>query len=65
MSARISAREWASQNGVHEDTAQKMCRDGKLVARRIGRNWQIDPVASERLLSRSFGNVAERELLRK
>lgn len=65
MSRRISARAWAAQNGVHEDTAQKMCRDGKLVARRIGRNWQIDAEASERLLSRSYGNVAEKELLRK
>jgi hypothetical protein len=39
-----------------------MCRDGKLVARRYGRDWRIDPEASDRLLSLKYGNKTEKEL---
>lgn len=68
MTRRISARAYAALTGVHEDTVQRKCRDGLLVARRSGNarsRWQIDVEQSERLLSLKFGNAAERDLVRR
>jgi len=62
---RISARDYAKRTGRHEITVQRMCRAGKLKARRVGRNWEIDVEASERSLSLRFGNPLERELTKK
>ena len=62
---RISAREYAKANGMHEDTVQAWCRSEKLIARRAGRSWQIDVEASERRLSLKYGNAAEQELTKR
>jgi hypothetical protein len=62
---RISAREYAEIVQKHEKTVQRMCRAGKLKARRVGRSWEIDVAASERLLSLKFGNSLEREMTKK
>lgn len=62
---RLSAREYAQQVGKHAKTIQRMCRRGALKARRVGRSWEIDVAASERLLSLKFGNSLEREMTKK
>jgi len=60
MSARISASAYAALTGLHPDTVQRMCREGKLHARRPGRDWQIDVEKSEAKLSLAYGNAVEK-----
>ena len=62
---RVSAREYAKQVGRCRETIESMCRAGTLKARKVGRSWQIDVEASEKLLSLRFGNATEREIVRK
>jgi len=62
---RVSAREYAKQVGRCRETIEAMCRNGGLKARKVGRSWQIDVEASEKLLSLRFGNSVERELAKK
>lgn len=62
MTARISVADYATLSGLHPKTIHRMCRLGKLVARKPAKSWQIDPVASDRVLSLKFGNSAEKEL---
>lgn len=60
MSARITAVEYAEKVGKHPDTIQRMCREGKLHARRIGLGpWEIDFEKSEEKLSLAYGNSVE------
>jgi len=65
MTRRESSTAFAARIGKSPFTVRKMCRDGKLIARRVGRDWQIDADASEKLLSLKYGNAAERDLARK
>lgn len=65
---RLSARAYASLVGKSEDTIQRQCRAGILIARRSGEKhsrWEIDVEKSERALSLRYGNAAEKELTRK
>lgn len=62
---RLTAREYAKLTGRHEDTVQNWCREGILVARRIGFKWEIDVAASDRSLSLKFGNKTEKELVKR
>lgn len=57
----MSAEEWARTFNHNLLTVQRWCREGVLVARKVGRRWQIDVVASDRALSIKFGNKAEKE----
>lgn len=61
---RISAREYAAREGLHEDTVSRWCREGRLVARKLGR-WMIDVEKSDRALALTAGNAAERDLARR
>src|SRR4051812_41884706 len=39
----ISASDAAEQVGFTRDYISKLCRDGKVQARRIGKNWFVEP----------------------
>jgi hypothetical protein len=74
---RLSARAYAAEIGVHEDTVQSWCRNSMLpnsgrnkalppiVARRIGRNWQINVEKTELAQSLVCGNPAERDIAKR
>lgn len=75
--ARVSARAYAAQIGMHEETVTKWCRNARkpvnernqklppVVAKRVGRDWQIDVEATERAQSLECGTALEKELTRK
>lgn len=63
--SRVTVAEFAASNDRHIKTVQGMCRKGVLVARQVGRTWQIDAAASDRGLSLKYGNAAERDLARR
>lgn len=74
---RLTARAYAAESGVHEDTVQAWCRNSMLpadkqnkalppiVARRIGNKWQIHVEKTDLLQSVCCGNPTERELAKK
>lgn len=74
---RLSARAYAASVGLHEDTVQTWCRNSMLpdsdrnkslppvVARRIGKSWQINVEATDRAQSLVCGNPAERGLAKR
>lgn len=77
MKNRVSARAYAAEIGRHEETVTKWCRNAALpkekrkkglppmVAKRVGRDWQIDVAATERAQSIECGTALEKELARK
>lgn len=74
---RLSARKYAETLGLHEDTVQSWCRNSMLpekdrnlslpaiVARRVGRKWQIHVEKTELALSLMGGNATERSLAKR
>jgi hypothetical protein len=54
--ARGSPEDYAQSTKRHIVTVRRWCREGKLVARKVGGDRQIDLKASERALFLKFGN---------
>ena len=63
--SRATVEQFAAETNSCAETIRRMCRAGKLVARRMGGKWQIEREKSERALSLIGGNSAERELAKK
>lgn len=76
MASRLTAREYAELEGLHEETVTRWCRNmlkpaiernsrfPVIVCRKRGRDWQIDPEATERMQAMVSGNPLERDLAR-
>lgn len=52
LGKRETPAQFGKRIGKSDDTVQAMCSKGLLVARQIGRGWQIDAEASERDLAK-------------
>lgn len=52
----ITLAEAAEQLGVHYMTAYRYVRTGRLPARKVGQEWQVDPADVERFLAGTLGN---------
>lgn len=62
MILRETVEQFAKRIGLSVYTVRKMCRDGKVFARRVGNRWQINVEASENGLSLIGGNGPEKEI---
>ena len=63
LPSRVSVEEYARMKGLHVVTVRNQCRAGETVkARRVGRSWEIDIAATDRLQSIKGGNALERTL---
>ncbi|GAT33258.1 hypothetical protein TSACC_21671 [Terrimicrobium sacchariphilum] len=65
MKLRESAEKFGQRVGLSTYTVRKMCHNNKLIARKVGRSWQIDVEASENGLSLISGNTPEKAITKR
>lgn len=65
MGTYISAREAATRARLHPDYISRLARESKILSRRVGRRWYVDPKSLDAFLEeQSVGKEAWRQELK-